>query len=274
MYFETKLIKDARLSVMNDEELMKLLNEAADKTNQDPDSFFIFPFSIYSDYIFLLIRTSLSEIGKASEFAEYCGLKLNNFGFDEISPEQYEVLSEGIGYDKYKKGCVEYPDSFDSSRIEYLTIPSKDSELFMPKKAEHPKTLVNELIFIANNKKHFVSPINYYIVSADKRRQAAIRMALLQSLKMHSWIDPSYYKTVSLDTKGGDYNPAMGDLDYIYYGERDYPIVLSINGDGILPQNDETLNSFVDTLIKYKDVNTTIIESKYFDESMMNVLDE
>ena len=49
MYFETKLIKDARLSAMNDEELINLLNEAADKTNQDPDSFFIFPFSIYSD---------------------------------------------------------------------------------------------------------------------------------------------------------------------------------------------------------------------------------
>ena len=274
MYFETKLIKDARLSAMNDEELINLLNEAADKTNQDPDSFFIFPYGVYSDYIFLLIRTSFSEIGKASEFAEHCGLKLDNFGFDEISPEQYEVLSEGIGYDQYKKGCVEYPDSFDSSRIEYLTIPSKDSELFMPKKAEHPNTLVNELIFIAHNKKHFFSPINYYIVSADKRRQASIRMALLQSLKMHSWIDPSYYKTVSLDTKGGDYNPAMGDLDYIYYGERDYPIVLSINGDGILPQNDETLNSFVDTLIKYKDVNTTIIESKYFDERMMKALEE
>ena len=274
MYFETKLIKDARLSAMNDEELINLLNEAADKTNQDPDSFFIFPYGVYSDYIFLLIRTSFSEIGKASEFAEHCGLKLDNFGFDEISPEQYEVLSEGIGYDQYKKGCVEYPDSFDSSRIEYLTIPSKDSELFMPKKAEHPKTLADELIFIAHNKKHSFSPINYYIVSADKRRQAAIRMALLQSLKMHSWIYPSYYKTVSLDTKGGNYNPAMGDLDYIYYGERDYPIVLSINGDGILPQNDETLNSFVDTLIKYKDVNTTIIESKYFDERMMKALEE
>ena len=66
----------------------------------------------------------------------------------------------------------------------------------------------------------------------------------------------------------------MGDLDYIYYGERDYPIVLSINGDGILPQNNKTLNSFVDTLIKYKDVNTTIIESKYFDERMMKALEE
>ena len=53
MYFETKLIKDARLSAMNDEELINLLNEAADKTNQDPDSFFIFPYGVYSDYIFL-----------------------------------------------------------------------------------------------------------------------------------------------------------------------------------------------------------------------------
>ena len=60
MYFETKLIKDARLSAMNDEELINLLNEAADKTNQDPDSFFIFPYGVYSDYIFLLIRTSFS----------------------------------------------------------------------------------------------------------------------------------------------------------------------------------------------------------------------
>ena len=28
MYFETKLIKDARLSAMNDEELINILNEA------------------------------------------------------------------------------------------------------------------------------------------------------------------------------------------------------------------------------------------------------
>ena len=91
---------------------------------------------------------------------------------------------------------------------------------------------------------------------------------------MHSLINTSYYKTVSLDTKGGKYNPAMGDLDYIYYGERDYPIVLSINGERKQPQKDETLNSFVDTMIKYKDVNTTIIESKYFDENMMKALEE
>ena len=68
MYFETKLIKDARLSVMNDEELMKLLNEAADKTNQDPDSFFIFPFSIYSDYIFGISMVFFLFYWAASEF--------------------------------------------------------------------------------------------------------------------------------------------------------------------------------------------------------------
>ena len=66
----------------------------------------------------------------------------------------------------------------------------------------------------------------------------------------------------------------MGDLDYIYYGERDYPIVLSINGERKQPQKDEPLNSFVNTLIKYKAVNTTIIESKYFDENMMKALEE
>ncbi len=91
---------------------------------------------------------------------------------------------------------------------------------------------------------------------------------------MKSWIDTSYYKSISLGTKGGKYDPAMGELDYVYYGESDYPIVLSIKGDGIQPQDDETLNSFVDTLIKYKDVNTTIIESKYFDENMMKALEE
>lgn len=52
----------------------------------------------------------------------------------------------------------------------------------MPNKAEHPRTLANELEFIANNKKLVLTPINYYIVSADKRRQKAIREALLQSL--------------------------------------------------------------------------------------------
>ena len=144
----------------------------------------------------------------------------------------------------------------------------------MPNKAEHPRTLANELVFIANNKKLVLTPINYYIVSADKRRQKAIREALLQSLSMNSWIDTSYYKSVSLDTKGGKYDPAMGALDCVYFGECDYPIVLSIKGDGIQPQDDETLNSFVDTLIKYKDVNTTIIESKYFDERMMKALEE
>lgn len=41
----------------------------------------------------------------------------------------------------------------------------------MPNKAEHPRTLANELEFIANNKKLVLTPINYYIVSADKRRQ-------------------------------------------------------------------------------------------------------
>ena len=52
----------------------------------------------------------------------------------------------------------------------------------MPNKAEHPRTLANELVFIANNKKLVLTPINYYIVSADKRRQKAIREALLQYL--------------------------------------------------------------------------------------------
>ena len=33
MYFETKLFKDARLIVMNDEQLMKRLNEAAEQNN-------------------------------------------------------------------------------------------------------------------------------------------------------------------------------------------------------------------------------------------------
>ena len=58
----------------------------------------------------------------------------------------------------------------------------------MPNKAEHPRTLANELVFIANNKKLVLTPINYYIVSEDKRRQKAIREALLQSLSMKSWI--------------------------------------------------------------------------------------
>ena len=142
----------------------------------------------------------------------------------------------------------------------------------MPNKAEHPRTLANELVFIANNKKLVLTPINYYIVSADKRRQKAIREALLQSLSMNSWIDTSYYKSVSLDTKGGKYDPAMGELDCVYFGECDYPIVLSIKGDGIQPQDDETLNSFVETMVKYKDENTTIIESKFFDENMMKDL--
>ena len=144
----------------------------------------------------------------------------------------------------------------------------------MPNKAEHPRTLANELVFIANNKKLVLTPIYYYIVSADKRRQKAIREALLQSLSMNSWIDTSYYKSVSLDTKGGKYDPAMGELDYVYYGECDYPIVLSIKGDGIQPQDDETLNSFVETMVKYKDENTTIIESNFFDENMMKALEE
>ena len=79
----------------------------------------------------------------------------------------------------------------------------------MPNKAEHPRTLANELVFIANNNKLVLTPIYYYIVSADKRRQKAIREALLQSLSMNSWIDTSYYKSVSLDTKGGKYDPVM-----------------------------------------------------------------
>lgn len=160
---------------------------------------------------------------------------------------------------------------------DYLGLFSPDAnnaELFMPNKAEHPRTLANELVFIANNKKLVLSPINYYIVSADKRRQKAIREALLQSLSMKSWIDTSYYKSVSLDTKGGKYDPAMGALDCVYFGECDYPIVLSIKGDGIQPQDDETLNSFVETMVKYKDENTTIIESNFFDENMMKALEE
>ena len=91
---------------------------------------------------------------------------------------------------------------------------------------------------------------------------------------MKSWIDTSYYKSVSLDTKGGKYDPAMGELECVYYGETDYPIVLSIKGDGIQPQDDETLNSFVETMVKYKDKNTTIIESNFFDENMMKALEE
>ena len=91
---------------------------------------------------------------------------------------------------------------------------------------------------------------------------------------MKSWIDTSYYKSVSLDTKGGKYDPAMGALDCVYFGECDYPIVLSIKGDGIQPQDDETLNSFVETMVKYKDENTTIIESNFFDENMMKALEE
>ena len=91
---------------------------------------------------------------------------------------------------------------------------------------------------------------------------------------MNSWIDTSYYKSVSLDTKGGKYDPAMGALDCVYFGECDYPIVLSIKGDGIQPQDDETLNSFVETMVKYKDENTTIIESNFFDENMMKALEE
>lgn len=91
---------------------------------------------------------------------------------------------------------------------------------------------------------------------------------------MKSWIDTSYYKSASLDTKGGKYDPAMGELNYVYYGESDYPIVLSIKGGGIQPQDDETLNSFVETMVKYKDENTTIIESNFFDENMMKALEE
>ena len=90
----------------------------------------------------------------------------------------------------------------------------------MPNKAEHPRTLANELVFIANNKKLVLTPINYYIVSADKRRQKAIREALLQSLSMKSWIDTSYYKSVSLGTKGGKYDPAMGELETMYIMEN------------------------------------------------------
>ena len=60
MYFETKLIKDARLSAMNDEELINLLNEAADKTNQDPDSFFIFPYLYHANLLKVLFLFYIS----------------------------------------------------------------------------------------------------------------------------------------------------------------------------------------------------------------------
>ena len=274
MYFETVLHKDAKLSAMNEEELMKLLNEAADKTNTAPESFYIYPCSIYMGQIFLLIRSSLMDIGKTGEFAKYCGINMEDFEFSEISHEQYSALSEGIGLDYYLKGCVKYPKSFWDLDTEYLEVPSKECELFMPNRALHPETLINEIIFIANQKKRFVTPINYYIVSPDKRRQSAIREALLQSLKMHNWIHSLYYKTISLETKGGKYHPVMGELDYFYYGERDYPLVLSINSDKIQPQKDEILNSFVDTIIKYKNDNTTIIESNFFDETMMKEIEE
>lgn len=274
MYFETELHPDSKLGSIGEDDLIKLLKEAADKTNTDPESFYIFPCYIGLGKVFLLIRSSLMDIGKTSEFANYCGLSMDNFEFSEISREQYSALSEGIGLDYYLKGCVKYPKSFWDLDTEYMVVPSEECELFMPNRALHPETLINEIIFIANQKKRFVTPINYYIVSSDKRRQSAIREALLQSLKMHSWIHSLYYKTISLETKGGKYHPAMGELDYFYYGERDYAMILSINGDKIQPQKDEVLNSFVDTIIKYKNDNTTIIESNFFDETMMKEIEE
>lgn len=274
MYFETELNSASKLGSMGEDDLIKLLKEAADKTNTDPESFYIYPCYIGLGKVYLLIRSSLLDIGKTSEFANYCGLSMDNFEFSEISREQYSALSEGIGLDYYLEGCAEYPKSFWDLDTEYMVVPSEEFELFMPNRAEHPKALIKELIFIAKNKKSFFTPINYYIVSSDKRRQSAIREALLQSLKMHSWIHSLYYKTISLETKGGKYHPAMAELDYFYYGERDYPIVISINGDKIQPQKDETLNSFVETIIKYKDVNTTIIESNFFDETMMKEIEK
>ena len=101
MYFETKLIKDARLSAMNDEELINLLNEAADKTNQDPDSFFIFPYGVYSDYIFLLIKYiqnfNLQNRDKQIEsYNKANNIKVTDTSFKYIITPDGKCLADGV----------------------------------------------------------------------------------------------------------------------------------------------------------------------------------
>ena len=149
----------------------------------------------------------------------------------------------------------------------------------MPNNAEHPLSLIKELVSIDSSEKPItanwpISPINYYVVSHTKGRQRATTMALLNSLLINKWVPSSYYKTISLGLKDGKYNPAMKHLDYFYKGESDYPIVLSINGDKTMLKGDETLNAFADTMVRYNRKNLTIIESNFFDEKMMKAIEE
>lgn len=279
MYFESAFYRVNHLSTMENEKLKEFLKKAADKCNTAPESFYIYPTCITDEKVFLVMRTSFNQMGRVGDFIENCGINMNKNEISEISPEYFEGVSDGIGLDYYRELYAGYPEEVKETEIEFYPIPSKDWELTMPNNAEHPLSLIKELVSIDSSEKPItanwpISPINYYVVSHTKGRQRATTMALLNSLLINKWVPSSYYKTISLGLKDGKYNPAMKHLDYFYKGESDYPIVLSINGDKTMLKGDETLNAFADTMVRYNRKNLTIIESNFFDEKMMKAIEE
>lgn len=191
----------------------------------------------------------------------------------EISPIEYYAKMESAVDQGY---IVEGAFSESTFGISINNVPKE--RITMPFNSDHPITLKNEIERIErlgkDIKSHSIStPLNYYILSRDKNRRNVMRNNLLKSLKENNRLNSSYYGYVDV-TKNNDedYPISIDILKNTFRLLDESAVVITLDNKQIF-DNKEDMEEFTKAF-SYSSDSIIIIESNYYDNSLMKTLSE